>query len=297
MKKFFSTLEKPKTLNNLKNSNLQIQIFKIAKNTLHFFNSTLTVINQYSQIKDTGKLYKRNHIRNVLILKNDWLKIIPASVYLLLPFTLPTLPIILKYFPQFLPTFLNTDTTTALKLNTIKKKRINEAHVGLKSFSDYLDSINNQKSTTLKKLLEKKEIKPVEWVELHQFLKSHCSLNTIDKKVLNSLSKFIGIHVIYKKERLIKWVDWIIKDDQLIKEYGLHNLSDYELIEALEERGFATGMPLEGDQVYLRKLLQNSIDFGVGLKRLGRLDLDVLAVLFIIQRMHYIVVNGLDVGQ
>ena len=51
------------------------------------------------------------------------------------------------------------------------------------------------------------------------------------------------------------------------------------------------GMPLEGDQVMLKKSLKTLIEFNDGLVRLDKLDLDVLAVVVLIQRMHFIVVQ------
>jgi hypothetical protein len=38
--------------------------------------------------------------------------------------------------------------------------------------------------------------------------------------------------------RLYRWADWILKDDALIRADGVNSLSRYELLEALEERGF-----------------------------------------------------------
>ena len=52
-------------------------------------------------------------------------------------------------------------------------------------------------------------------------------------------SKYIGHSLpwILPRSRMYKWADWIIKDDQLIKDDGVNSLSRVELLEALEERG------------------------------------------------------------
>ena len=58
--------------------------------------------------------------------------------------------------------------------------------------------------------------------------------------------------------RLYRWADWIAKDDALIRHEGVLSLSKFELIEAIEERGFSTPLAklnIEGDLHELRDVL------------------------------------------
>ena len=61
----------------------------------------------------------------------------------------------------------------------------------------------------------------------------------------------------YPKTRLLKWIDWILKDDVLIDKEGVRSLSEFELLEALEDRGLSVNQSLSES----RKILNNYLQF------------------------------------
>ncbi|KAI8612488.1 hypothetical protein BC830DRAFT_1136492 [Chytriomyces sp. MP71] len=40
------------------------------------------------------------------------------------------------------------------------------------------------------------------------------------------------------RPRLLQWADWILKDDFMIRREGVRDMTPFELVEALEERGY-----------------------------------------------------------
>lgn len=61
---------------------------------------------------------------------------------------------------------------------------------------------------------------------------------------------------LFTSARVYRWADWILKDDSLIRrDGGVSTLSHYELLEALDERGYS-GLSVEGTSMEeLRKML------------------------------------------
>ena len=49
----------------------------------------------------------------------------------------------------------------------------------------------------------------------------------------------LGFPQIAPRTRLLQWIDWILKDDALIRKQGVKSLSTHELLEALDERGLS----------------------------------------------------------
>lgn len=53
------------------------------------------------------------------------------------------------------------------------------------------------------------------------------------------IAKYLGMPLpfLFTKARLYQRFDWLLKDDLLLQEFGVKRLTEYELVEALEERG------------------------------------------------------------
>lgn len=60
------------------------------------------------------------------------------------------------------------------------------------------------------------------------------------------------------KARLLKWIDWILKDDMMIDKEGIRSLNEYELMEALADRGLSVSESLAESRVILNNHIQFS---------------------------------------
>ncbi|KAJ3153775.1 hypothetical protein HDU86_005108 [Geranomyces michiganensis] len=86
-------------------------------------------------------------------------------------------------------------------------------------------------------------------ISLQTLLRDHASIFEVSPAALRVMSAFAGISspltpllsLLYTplpRARLLAWIDWVLKDDGLLRQQGINSLTDYELLEALDERGF-----------------------------------------------------------
>ncbi|KAJ3165569.1 hypothetical protein HDU88_004056 [Geranomyces variabilis] len=86
-------------------------------------------------------------------------------------------------------------------------------------------------------------------ISLQTLFRDHATLLDVPPATLRTMMSFAGIstplspvlsHVFARlpRARLLAWIDWVLKDDGLLRQQGINSLSDYELMEALDERGF-----------------------------------------------------------
>jgi hypothetical protein len=136
------------------------------------------------------------------------------------------------------------------------------------------------------------DIKPVDWVEVVPFMNEYCN---IKNSPLKKMSAFVGISMpsIWGRPRFLQWADWILKDNQLIKDQGIQSLSNYELVEALLERGFklfhigfAFKMPREGDVVEMRRSLSSYVDLIQTVKKFENVPVETSGIILALHQMH-----------
>ncbi|KAJ3268638.1 hypothetical protein HDV01_002513 [Terramyces sp. JEL0728] len=64
--------------------------------------------------------------------------------------------------------------------------------------------------------------------------------NALDDPTDMQVAKYLGLSLpfLFTRARLYQRFDWLLKDDLLIQEFGVKRLTEYELVEALEERDY-----------------------------------------------------------
>lgn len=85
----------------------------------------------------------------------------------------------------------------------------------------------------------------------------------------------LALPFVAPKIRLLKWIDWILKDDVLIDKEGVRSLTEFELMEALCDRGYSINESLADS----RLMLSNHIKFSKEMQTLclkGKEKLDAL---------------------
>lgn len=76
-------------------------------------------------------------------------------------------------------------------------------------------------------------------ISLHSLVRDNANIIMLSMSDLSLLGRFVGLGIpaAAARIRLFAWVDWILKDDALLRQQGIRSLTEYELLEALEERG------------------------------------------------------------
>jgi hypothetical protein len=74
---------------------------------------------------------------------------------------------------------------------------------------------------------------------LYPLFRSQLSAVNMPGSALSNFGSQMGFTLpsMFPRSRLLQSVDWVLKDDELLRVEGIQNLTDYELVEALEERG------------------------------------------------------------
>jgi hypothetical protein len=141
------------------------------------------------------------------------------------------------------------------------------------------------------KLDSKIPLKPVQWAQVYPLLKDNISLHQLPFEVKKHFVRFSGQSLarFYTDARLYRWGDWILKDNTMLSEQGMIDLSNLELREAIFERGIVgnTDKPLALEQ------LQSYVEFNSKLKsitnrkgELSGLDKQAYCTVLIVNQMH-----------
>lgn len=216
-------------------------------------------------------------------IKQDFWKAGPLLIFIPGMFFLPMLVPLLVKFPTIAPSTFHTIKLVEMQTDRICQNRQKLALPLSRVFFDKLK--NSQSSSTVVKAYEQQlnglesrinalqnKKKSSSNTKATPSLKSFSPLiaSTPQNLTLASLStselslvlRFLSkpFSRVMPLTRLYKWADWILKDDMLLHKDGVGSLSAYELVEALEERGY-TGYSPNMQTKDLRKILDTHVSF------------------------------------
>eukprot|EP00842_Homolaphlyctis_polyrhiza_P001525 jgi/Hompol1/2373/HPOL_005974-RA len=171
----------------------------------------------WMNVKETGRATARHDIRHVM-----------SVFYMALPLQRFTLPFVFRHIPALVPSVFFTEDVLFAKVSDAELQHAALAEKIRIQLINFLKAIPaetlanssvpgaERRRTMLLNMLEHPETaKESDLIELFSFCSTHVS-----------------------PPRLLQWGDWIIKDDKLIRQDGVKSLSEFELYEALNERGY-----------------------------------------------------------
>lgn len=76
-------------------------------------------------------------------------------------------------------------------------------------------------------------------VSLYPLFRDHLSIVVLPQRQLAMWAHFLnhGLPFLLPRLRLVRWIDWTLKDDALLQIEGVNSMTGYELMEACDERG------------------------------------------------------------
>ncbi|KNC98915.1 uncharacterized protein SPPG_05878 [Spizellomyces punctatus DAOM BR117] len=217
------------------------------------YNGSMQSLQLWVDYHQKGKPVRtRSEIRHVQRNKRDLARVFPATIFLALPFAIPMLPFVFRKAPSFLPSVFITDEILAKKMHVTQTKRAELAPILLASLGQALEaraSRGNAKNSSVTQALERRwknmfnnNSRPSEGdlIALQPVIRDNVNILDLSSSQLRVMGQFVGLALpwIASQSRLYGWVDWILKDDELLRQQGVQALTEYELLEALEERGF-----------------------------------------------------------
>ncbi|KAJ3113411.1 hypothetical protein HDU96_003421 [Phlyctochytrium bullatum] len=159
-----------------------------------------------------------------------------------------TLPVVLRRFPYFVSSVYITEDILATKAAAIAKKRANLSKKVLTSVkkdletlrSSVSDSVTRARIGKLIQLLEKGKV--TSYSDLYEFstiFRDHYSFLDMGFAARYRSCLYLGhaLPLAFSKAQLFRWSSWCVTDNDLIRLEGINRLTDFEVLEAMEEQG------------------------------------------------------------
>eukprot|EP01129_Flabellula_baltica_P008621 TRINITY_DN3444_c0_g2_i1.p1 TRINITY_DN3444_c0_g2~~TRINITY_DN3444_c0_g2_i1.p1 ORF type:complete len:665 (+),score=177.51 TRINITY_DN3444_c0_g2_i1:81-2075(+) len=187
----------------------------------------------------------------------DVLRLVPFSVFLVVPFMEFALPIALKIFPRMLPSTFETKDQKDQLVSKQVKLRLETA----KLIQASLEELNLQQdmkedfSDLLNKIKDRK-ISVEELSKYSEIFKDEVTIDTLPRQQLIRMCRLLGLNT-YGPDGLLQWelkkkMNDIKEDDRLILEEGLETMTLEELANACIDRG----IPVKGQsRILLKRIL------------------------------------------
>eukprot|EP00240_Pyramimonas_obovata_P001874 CAMPEP_0118928740 /NCGR_PEP_ID=MMETSP1169-20130426/5922_1 /TAXON_ID=36882 /ORGANISM="Pyramimonas obovata, Strain CCMP722" /LENGTH=507 /DNA_ID=CAMNT_0006870785 /DNA_START=316 /DNA_END=1836 /DNA_ORIENTATION=- len=224
----------------------------------------------------TGEPLSRRERRQLVRTTNDIFRLVPFSLFVLIPFMEVLLPVALKLFPNMLPSTFEDK----LKVEEELRKRV-QAKLEIAMF---LQDCVEEKAKKMKKnsecaekqlqsrelygLINKvragQEIENEQFIQFATLFSDQFTLDNLGRVQLVAMCKFLGLNAFgtdnYLRFTLRKRLSEIKKDDRLIKREGLKTLTYDELQSACRSRG----MRWAGETAFgMRRQLDSWLDLSL----------------------------------
>ena len=198
---------------------------------------------------------ERNQFRRAL---SDIFRLLPFSVFIIIPFAEIALPFVLKLFPGLLPSTFETSSKKERRLKQELKVKLEMAKFLQDTVEDMAVHTSGSKKErdAAKKFVEffKKtrndDLKPTneEILQYAKLFRDELTLDNIDRPQLIALSRLIQVPAVGTNELLRFLIQMKLnrlhRDDELIMEEGVDSLTTAELVAACQARGMrALGVP------------------------------------------------------
>ena len=217
-----------------------------------------------------GNILTRREKRQLKRTFIDTLRIIPFSVFIIVPFMELLLPVALKLFPNMLPSTFRDQHKTNESIKRELRLRLSMAEFLQESLESMAkEKIHGSNSNEIKKSAEKfltlidtiRQGHPIptsELISACQFFTDDITLDNLSRSQLVSMCKYMNINT-FGTDEMLRYqfeqkLNKIKSDDKLIMNEGIESLSLTELKQACRERGMRSdGLTRAG---YIRNLSQ-----------------------------------------
>lgn len=256
-------------------------IIRIKDEVMHYVNGfrlfgiELKIATRHLWALLNGGSLTRREYRQFTRTASDLFRLVPFSVFIIVPFMEFLLPVALKLFPGMLPSQFETASkkekrlTKELKLKLQMAKflqdTIEETALQSKKGSSSQESALQFK-TFMDKILETGEqASNEEIMKYSKLFEDELTLDNLSHEQLRALSRLLQLNTIGTNNilrfQLRMQLRTLMADDKMIKKEGVESLSQSELQSACQARGMrAMGVPLERLKSQLSQWLELHID-------------------------------------
>ncbi|KAK8810497.1 hypothetical protein WA158_007072 [Blastocystis sp. Blastoise] len=197
-----------------------------------------------------GGMLSRREKKQLTRAVGDTLRMIPFSVFIIVPFMEFTLPFFLTFFPNMLPSTFESETSKETKMQKSLETRLSLATV----FQDAIEQMAKTKLedgkdrdsaesllTAIQEARDGQLKSTTEIVELSKLFSNDITIDNMPRTQLVTLCRFMGVATYgpeeYLRVQLRSKIKYLITDDLEIFYEGLDDLTVSELRTACQERG------------------------------------------------------------
>lgn len=270
-KTFLSTKIPVPQENETKTIEKQGALAKVKDVLSHYYNGSKLLIYEVRismkllrKILQGHKLIRREY-RQLLRTSSDIFRLVPFFIILAIPFLELALPLIIKFFPNVLPsTFENVPqkeekVKKQLKIKIEMAKFLQDMAEKMSINSQNTPKIQEMKSLFAKANTNETILSAEEVVRACSGLNDEITLENLSRPQLIMLCRFMSINALgtdnFLRHQIRKAFAILKRDDKMISEEGISSLSKEELNSAC----LARGIDLRGDDAKMRKELEQWI--------------------------------------
>eukprot|EP00053_Salpingoeca_punica_P018034 m.175280 g.175280 ORF g.175280 m.175280 type:complete len:743 (-) comp17344_c0_seq2:159-2387(-) len=215
-----------------------------------------------------GESLTRRERQQFVRTTSDLLRLVPFSVFIIVPFMELTLPIFLKLFPNMLPSTFQEAKTKEERTKAELKVQLEMARFLQETVEEMAVESKNKWSDKVKEFRDfasrartQGQISTDEILKFSQLFNTELTLDNISRPQLSAMCKVLGLQSIgtsnFLRFQLRMKIRQLQADDALISQEGVASLSPAELQTACRERGMrALGI----SEDTLRERLQQWLD-------------------------------------
>ncbi|XJO75216.1 hypothetical protein BDV3_005928 [Batrachochytrium dendrobatidis] len=228
-------------------------VLEYGTSTVQLLSNLGYCLSLYMSVKEKGQVSKRVDIRHFVRTKQDFATLVPGIICLVAS-KLTSLQSVMTYAPSLIPTvFYNVEIWDA-KVKSAEALRTKQSRIVLDQVIASLNAIpatrlkssrimsaERKRTMLVEKLSAPEKIKESDLLDLYPFIHAHFNIATAPSSLISSFGKLLHFTApaLLPRSRLLRWGDWMLKDDLLIKKDGVASLSYIEVLEAIYERGLA----------------------------------------------------------
>ncbi len=221
-----------------------------------------------------GKQLTRRERRQLMRTTSDLFRLVPFSIFIIVPGGEALIPIALKIYPDLLPSTFKTQDAKAAEQKKALQMRV-ELATFLQDTMEFMgtkagpgkagDQADSTASSKLVELVQGaragRVLEAADIVQVSRLFKDELTLENVGRHELMAMARFLGLATYgtdgFLRYQLRSRIKAIKVDDTEIKREGLEALSKEELAEACRERGMRSTGLTEGG---LRDQLEQWLD-------------------------------------
>eukprot|EP01122_Echinamoeba_exundans_P010813 TRINITY_DN4118_c0_g1_i1.p1 TRINITY_DN4118_c0_g1~~TRINITY_DN4118_c0_g1_i1.p1 ORF type:complete len:719 (-),score=229.54 TRINITY_DN4118_c0_g1_i1:386-2542(-) len=191
-----------------------------------------------------GHKMSRRERRLLVRTMSDLFRLVPFSVFVIVPFMELTLPIFLKLFPNMLPSTFDDKMKQAEALRKQLQLKVEMARFLKETVMEMQPSsekVEGDFGEFFRKLRDGEMVHPSELVKYAKFFEDEITLDGLERSQLMAMCKILGMKPFgpdaFLRYQLKSRLDQLKKDDIQIREEGIDNLTLEELQQACHARG------------------------------------------------------------